>query len=216
MKKNTIHAGLFALSTLANAPAFATTFVDFAFDDGTLLVNPANVAAPVAGLSFTPWTVRDGSVSSLTGTPGRAIGANSFDANGTPGNEFRFQITYAGPGSLHLDGFSFDEQGSRASTPGNPSPNGAGPDTWIIFINDVAVGNGAGTPGAFAHHEGALNLTVGGPINFRIAAFGGEFVSSTWRIDNFRLTGTVVPLPASLPMLVGALGVVGALRRRRA
>ncbi len=226
MHKKSLYAGLLALSTFSAGPAFAATLVDFTFDGPISgFANPGNdatVAPAINGLTFSPWSVRDGAV--VTTLLGRgsalAIGANSFDASGTPGNQFSFKITLSAGKSLSLAGYSFDEQASRVG-----GGNGAGPNQWNMFINNVSVltaaenlaGGASTSRGSYATRAGDLTAFSGlsGVVNVRISAAGGELPSSTWRIDNFKLTGTVVPVPASLPLLVGALGLLGVARRRR-
>ena len=116
-------------------------------------------------------------------------------------------------GQLSLTNFSGWEQGSTG-------PNGSGPTAWDVFVNDTSVASGsgfAGNPGA--DHAGSLNLSdLTGTVNVRIFAKGASNdATATWRIDNFIREGSValVPLPASLPMLVAALGLLGVARRRR-
>lgn len=217
--KGTI-AGLFALSTLASAPTFAASIVNFTFDAGTnVFVNGHDIAANPDISSISAWSVRDGALISngLTGKPntGRAIGATSFGAGAgsdAEGNEFRFSFDVTG--KLSLTSFSFWEQGSNG-------PNGTGPTLWELFINDSSVASGNGFPGnPGAEHSGTLALSnLLGTVNVRIFAKGASNdATATWRVDNFVLEGSVapVPLPASLPMLVGALGLLGVARRRRA
>jgi len=220
MHKKHIYAGLLALSSLASAPAFAASVVNFTFDAGTnVLVNGHDVAAHPDISNISAWSVRDGvSVDNgLTGKPntGRALGGRNFGTGGVgdpEGNEFR--VSFDVIGSLSLDSFSFWEQGSSG-------PNGLGPVSWILFINDINVGSGSATQGNGGQdHSGGLNLSdLTGTVNVRVFATGAaNDATATWRIDNFALEGTVapVPLPASLPMLVGALGLLGVARRRRA
>lgn len=225
MNRKDIYAGLVALSTLASAPAFAASIVNFTFDAGNAtLANPHDIAANPDISNITPWSVRDGVLSSngLTGKPnsGRAIGATSFGAakDADPeGNEFRFSFDVHG--RLALTGFSFWEQGSSG-------PNGTGPTSWEMFVNGGSVATGAGFQGnPGLDHSGLLNLgNLTGTVNVSIFAKGAVdnplslVPTATWRIDNFILEGTVapVPLPASLPMLIGALGMLGMARRRRA
>lgn len=220
MNKKDLYAGLVALSTLAGAPAFAASIVNFTFDAGTaVLVNAHDIAANADISNISAWSVRDGLLSNngLTGKPntGRAFGATSFGAgtlSDPEGNEFRFSFEVAG--KLSLTSFSFWEQGSNG-------PNGSGPTTWELLINDTQVASGsgfAGNPGA--DHTG--NLALGdliGTVEVRIFARGASNdATATWRIDNFILEGAVapvpVPVPAALPMLVAALGLLGAARRR--
>ncbi|MBX9605233.1 MAG: hypothetical protein K2Y51_03370 [Gammaproteobacteria bacterium] len=203
------HAMLAACAALVCAAgnAQAATLVNFTFDNGTSFLNPSNVAAPVAGLTVNPWTIRDGTLSTtLRGNPdsGVAIGGNSFN----DGNELRFTLNVVGT-VLHLDGFSFDQQSSRVG-----GGNGAGPTDWVMFINDVQVANGAATRGNYGAVAGGLDLNISGDVQFRLFASGAELSTSTWRVDNFILTGSPVPLPATLPLLAGAAGLL-AFRRRR-
>ena len=235
MNKKDIYAGLLALSSLASAPAFAASIVNFTFDDGSrdannipVFVNGHDIAANAGITNVSTWSDRDGAFlntvitgplatdvtqGGLVGNPntGRSVAARSFGTGGTAGNEFRFSFTVLG--SLSLSDFSFWEQGSNG-------PNGNGPSAWTLFINDTNVASGAATRGnPGGDHNGLLSLSgLTGNVNVRIFASGAaNDATATWRIDNFILNGAVapVPLPASLPMLVGALGLLGVARRRR-
>ena len=66
MHKKSLYAGLLALSTFSAGPAFAATLVDFTFDGPISgFANPGNdatVAPAINGLTFSPWSVRDGAV----------------------------------------------------------------------------------------------------------------------------------------------------------
>lgn len=216
MKKHPMLAACAALVCAAGS-AEAATLVNFSFNDGNVFVNPADTALNPDVTVLGPWAVRDGSLlaSGLNGQggTGRAIGANSFgDAtDGTPaGNVFSFQFTTSG--LLDLTALRFWEQGSGGA-------NGNGPDAWTVTINGDQVASGAATrsnPGS--EHLRALSLSgLTGTITVLIGATGAaNNATATWRVDNFVLEGTVqpIPLPATLPLLAGAAGLL-ALRRRR-
>lgn len=216
MHRHTMLAACAAIACTAGN-AQAATLVNFSFNDGNVFVNPADTALNPDVTVLGPWTVRDGSLIAAglngQGNSGRAIGANSFgdDTDGTPaGNVFTFQFTTTG--KLDLSAFSFWEQGSSG-------PNGVGPSDWTVSINGTQVAAGAatrGNPGGV--QTGSLTLSdLMGTVTVEIGATGAaNNATATWRVDNFVLEGSVqpVPLPATLPLLAGAAGLL-ALRRRR-
>jgi hypothetical protein len=212
------HLMLAACAACAGAAgtAQAATLVNFTFNAGNVFVNPADTALNPDVAVLGPWTVRDGALIAAglngQGGTGRAIGAQSFGgADATPaGNAFSFQFTTTG--KLALTEFSFWEQGSSGA-------NGLGPTDWTLSINGNPVASGAATQGnPGGAHDGVLALTgLTGVVTVEIAAFGAaNNATATWRIDDFVLAGTVqpIPLPATLPLLAGAAGLL-TLRRRR-
>lgn len=229
--KRKVSIAIFGLLSFVASNVTAATIVQYLFDDGVYNIDPAvdkpflnpgvSVSDPNIG-AISAWTDTDGTLTSLAGfsldNRGKAVAARDWH----DGNSFSFSFTVAGGYALNLDGFSFNEQASNGG-------QGLGPTAWSMFINGAEVANGAGfrgNPGAL--RSGPLSLTgLTGTVSLRIFATGSEdnnpndavdtAPNATWRIDNFTLTGatTAVPLPASLPLLLAAIGGIGAVARRR-
>ncbi|MCG3200378.1 MAG: hypothetical protein NFCOHLIN_00230 [Gammaproteobacteria bacterium] len=182
--------------------------------------NAPDSTAP--NISAGAWSIRDGVFTEILGNPGRAIVGGSWDGAfglDPAGNRFRFQITVAPGFSLNLNSVSFDDQ--RFDIAGN-----TGPSSWSLSINGTSVLSGQSTDptnNAF----GWTSRTVGfGPVTGLTGSFFVDLFASgasgalanvqPWNVDNFRLEGVVVPLPAAVWLLGGALlGLVGISRRRQ-
>lgn len=93
---------------------------------------------------------------------------------------------------------------------------GDGVTTDGITLIDDAV-TGGGNPVVvltdLSGNPAAQNLF--GTYTFYFEASGTFNPNRTWRLDNIRLEGTAVPLPAALPLLLGALAGLGAIAHRR-
>jgi len=186
------------------ASAGATPIVNFDFDDGSGgFLNAAALVAP--GLSASAWSDLDGTLTSFTGNPGRALAAKSWN----DGNALSFTLS-APPGlSWRFDDFSFDQRASST-----------GPLDWTLKMGGIVTANGSTTQG-FTTVFGPGGLSgLAGDVLIELEAGGAPSATGTWRIDNFSLNGTImqVPEPATLLMLTTGLIVLyglSGMRRRR-
>lgn len=190
----------FAFATAAVSPASAASpVVTFGFDDAALQFrNAADFVEP--GLSASPWSDSDGTLTNLAGNPGKALGAKSFH----DGNTLRFTLTVAPDYALYLGGFSFDAQVSAS-----------GPKIWTLSLAGDALASGA-TATSFQTNAGSFaEQRFIGAVDVAIRGEAATSASGTFRLDNFALAGRIaaVPLPAAawLAAVPGAL----VLRRRR-
>ena len=72
-----------------------------------------------------------------------------------------------------------------------------------------------GSPGqTYGFAGGPLSLLAGETYTFNTTNWGSTTVSSIYSFD-FSVAVAPVPLPASLPLLLGGLGLIAAVRRRR-
>lgn len=177
------------------APVHAATLASWDFDaaDGTF---SSEVDTLAAGASVGAWSDLDGTLTSFSGTSGRAIGARSFDN----GNSLRVSVN---PGrAFTLGEIRFEQQASAS-----------GPQHWAVRVNGTLVGSGA-TASTLTAVIVPLALTA---TLFDLSFDGLDAGSSqgTWRLDNVSLTGaSPVPLPAALPLFASALLGLRARRRR--
>lgn len=183
-----------ALALVTTCNAHAATLAGWTFDaaDGSFTADPATLAA---NASVGAWQDLDGTLTSFSGSSGRAIGARSFDN----GNSLRVTLGAQG-GSFALDELRFDQQASAS-----------GPKTWAARINGVLVASGATTTTLTSI---VIPLALTGTLfELDFAGSGATSGQGTWRLDNVQLSGTSpVPLPAALPLFACAL--LGLQRRR--
>ncbi len=168
-----------AITTYCNITAASTTIVSYDFEDATgLFENAAETLT--SEVDPLPWFDMQGSLTSFSGNPGRAIAARTFlDSNAL------ILIVNVLPGfSIDLDGYSFDHQASAS-----------GPMSWDLRIDGVAVNSGT-TPTSFTGVSGVLSLDdLTDPIIVELFGFAASSNSGTYRLDNFALTGSVTPIP---------------------
>lgn len=214
----------------------ATVDLLYRFDNGgTTFDNPGLVSTgtltPTGASNM--WSVSVGSLNPAglnvngTGAAGKAIAASATAGNWQTGNGFNFSLSIAAGSVFNIDSISFYEQGSTGT-------NGVGPNAWSLSIASPGVGTiGAGgitNPGSNAVHNSASPLAADvwslaskaqgltGTLNFTIAASGAaNNTTASWRVDNFRIVGNVVPAPVPLPAAVWLMGsaLVGVLGLRR-
>lgn len=163
------------------------------------------------------------------GTFGTVAGASTFTGNNSTGTHigqttssgnYSFTIT-AGTVPLTLEGFHFDARRKRAGSPA----------AWVAEVISGSIthgqlgsgnlGNTLGAAGPSDHDDFDFDLTSladnilapGESATFRIS-FSGGTISNTDQItflDNVAITGIPEPTAA----LLGAIGMLGLLRRRR-
>lgn len=179
-------------------PAPATPIVGFDFDDGSGgFVNSAALLA--SGFTASAWADSDGTLTDFSGNPGRALAAKSWH----DGNALWFTL-FSPPGtSWNFEGFSFDQRASST-----------GPLAWTLKLGGMTAGGGATTQ-SFSTAAGPGAVTgLSGAVLVELAADGAPSSTGTWRIDNFRLDGSIVqvPEPGTWLMLLTGLLVLYAWR----
>jgi hypothetical protein len=184
------------LILLSAPPAFAAQVAAFDFDGGSGAFElSADTLAP--GLSAGPWSDLDGSLTPVTGNPGLALSAKSFD----DGNSLWFTLSVLPGYALTLDGFNFDQRASPT-----------GPTAWSLSIGGVGTASGS-TTASFTTRSGLLGLgPVTGDVIIALSGTGASSGIGTWRIDNFSLSGEVSPVPLSsslIFLLSSVFGLVG-------
>jgi len=187
-----------ALSQALAAPVQSATLATYDFDagDGGFTMAPATLAPEVVAA---PWRDADGSLTSFTGSPGRALGARHF----ADGNSLLWSAQASSGRQLQLDGLRFDQQASSS-----------GPKFWAVRVNGELVASGATTLAFTAVHV-PLALPARDRVDIALDGFDASSTQGTWRIDNFQLLGATapVPVPPALPLLASGLLL---LARRRA
>lgn len=220
-------------SMVNRADAAAITAADFTFETSGVALNAVNVTAPVAG----PFMAEAG-VGTAAGSHAAALtvyssptgdgSARSFSSNnwGT-GDYYQFSVP-----TISLTGIqvSFDEIGSAT-----------GPSQFaLVYSTDGTTFSTAGTytvaaapawssgasQAAFNHAfdlSGVSGLANDPTAIFRIVDVGtaaingastGVSSGGTDRVDNFIVSGTAIPEPASVSLLTAAAAAL-LLRRRR-
>jgi len=153
------------------------------------------------GLTASPWFDERDSLTDFSGQPstGRSLAARSFVA----GNSLRFELNLEPGLALTLDSYQFDHTASAS-----------GPTNWNLFGDGASIGGGA-TGASFTRASDVLSMSgLRGTILIALVGADAASNSGTYRIDNFRLSGSVstVPLAPSLILLSSGLAL---LRVRR-
>jgi len=194
------YALLLALSpTLATwAQAAPLAAYDFDAADGSFTQTPASLSPDLVATS---WQDIDGSLTNFNGTPGRALGARSFD----DGNSLLWSVRAVNGRRLQLDSLAFAQQASST-----------GPKFWALRVNGDTIASGATTL-TFTSVRVALALPAQDQVDIALDGFDASSALGTWRIDNFELLGATapVPVPPALPLLAAGLVVLAARRARR-
>ncbi len=195
--------GLLIMTCLNAVPVYANaeSLVYFDFEDAA--GNFDNTAeSTLAGISTSSWTDTQGTLTSFSGNPGKALAAKSWDQS----NSFQISIAIEPGKTLSLTEISFDERASSS-----------GAQQWELSINNVSIASGATTNGAFSSWQITPSANIYNN-NLDIVLTGSQANSSsgTWRIDNFALQGEInaVPLPGALLLLLSGLSVIAINRRK--
>ncbi len=196
-----------AFSVVSAASSQAATLATFAFTGGSL----ANSATPIAGLTVSNVSTASSFNSFLTGSgfdsAAQISGASNFFApttQATAGNALSFTLT-AGPGvTFSLDGFSFIARSTLAA----PGDIGFRVGATAYDFSSTYSNNSVIT----TISNSALGVTGATARTITIQGWNSTGASAL-QLDNLSLTGTVVPESSSA--LLGALGALALLRRRR-
>jgi hypothetical protein len=181
------------------------------------LVPPSYVYVPGganATASAGPWTYTDPANSAGGGGGGLIAVTGDFNA-------FYGSVPPSGFGGSQ---FAFIQNGGSieqtfAATPGVATlswleanrPNSGGIESYEVFLNGGLLGIFSGTAGAFTPVTASVVLEASNTLLF-LGLFDPEIPDRTVFIDNVSIA---TPIPASLPLLVGGLGAMGLLVRRR-
>lgn len=198
----------FACGLAASVPASATLVAALPFEDagGAFTTAPSTLAGGVASLAFGD---RAGTLSAVTGSPGRAAGARGW----RDGNAFELVLTLVPGVTLAPATLGFDERASAS-----------GPRRFTVLLNGQPVAS-ADTARSFTSHALALPAdALGGLVRVALEATGASSNRGTWRVDNLALGGTMlraagspraaVPQPPTMPLLAAGLVVLATCRQR--
>ncbi len=188
--------------------AQSATLANFDFAAGSL----SNSASPITGITIST-LASDSNFNSFTSSSGwnsaaQISGANGFFSNPTAHsaaqNAVSFTITAAAGYSFSLDGFSF----LARSTGDAPGDIGFKINSGFYGFSEIYSNNSAITTISNA----SLGLTGLSSATISIQGWNATGASAL-QLDNIVLTGSVVPEPASVVLMM--LGVMTLLRRRR-
>lgn len=189
---------LFSYAALGSAQAASLVFFAFENDAGAFENAPAQIAPDLtAGL----WHDLDATLTNFAGNPGRALAARSFD----DGNSLIFTLTIAPSLRLTLDAIQFDQQASAS-----------GPKTWSLKLNGLALATG-NTNSAFKTESPSFTpIDLSGITEIALAGTGASAGTGNLRIDNFRLSGSLapVPIPGALLLFTPACALLARHSRR--
>ncbi|MCG3143294.1 MAG: hypothetical protein HONDAALG_00635 [Gammaproteobacteria bacterium] len=230
-----------AVGQVASAPAATLALYDFSSGtDVASRLAATTVGSGVTASSFSETGTGDANAGFLTqagdaGSTGGVYQLGPWDAT----TRLYFSITFANP--TNLTSFSFCNRsagagaggGAQLGVCGGTSTNNATPFSaynlflasgsatttggTALFATDQAPGGGTPVLPSLDLSSDATFQNLLGTYTFYFAAAAGATFDAarTWRIDNILLEGTPVPLPASLPLLLAALGGIGVIGRRR-
>ena len=178
----------------------STTLVSYDFEDAAgSFENEAESSVPA--LEPSAWFDAQGSLTSFSGNPGKALAARSF----LDGNSLTLVMNVLPGFTIHLDNYSFDHQASAS-----------GPMHWALNINGSPITGGTIST-SFTNVNGALPL--GGfrdSITVKLFGSAAPSNSGTYRLDNFHLNGSVtsVPLAPGIVLLGSGLAFMSTRLKR--
>jgi len=186
--------------SLTGTTAHAETLLAFDFDtpDGAFDITPETASTAIIG---TTWLDIDATLTDYTGNPGRALGARGFD----DGNAFVLVVEIAPGAVLTLESLTFDQRASAS-----------GATALEVLLDDVSLSSNMTTTDYDTVAVDLAPRAITDIAFLEIAGSGASSAAGTFRIDNFALTGTVVPAPVPLPAPAAAFAVaLGSLSRAR-
>ncbi len=164
------------------------------FGTTTISTHPYTVAPTTldANLNTSSWSNSNSVWTSFAGSSGQAIAL--INSSGTPTITLTFNVAAGFQATIT----SFDFWRQRSTT---------GAQNWSMTINGISVGSGTvPTTGA------AIGTTaVGSPVNNQtgtitvIMSLSGASGTGTFRLDDFTLNGTVIPIGPSLSLSTSTL-----------
>ncbi|RYD96330.1 MAG: hypothetical protein EOP54_14010, partial [Sphingobacteriales bacterium] len=162
----------------AAAQVYLHNFGTTSISGNTYTVPPTTLAPGLSGSTWTNSTA--GGWTNFAGAAGEALSLQN--SSGTPVLTLTFNVT---PGNqLDISSFSFWRQRS-----------GSGAQNWTMAINGIAVGTGTvPTSGATTGQITVANPIIGltGAVTVTMT-LSGATGTGTFRLDDFRLNGTVTP-----------------------
>lgn len=208
-QKHLSWVALAVLGMAAVASAAPITLVEYTFTGTT---DPSTVAA---GLTATSMGLGGGAVGTSFATGWRS--AESFNTTNIDLTAyFGFSITPGAGKTLDISGFDFDYKTEN---------NANAPKKFEVrySLTDFATDSGTSfasgsitTDGTVVTSSSSLALEdVAAAIGFRIYMFGAASSNRDGMIDNVKVSGDVIPEPATMALLCMGSGLL-AVRRRRA
>lgn len=222
VRRCVLGVGLSAALSGAAGTATAAVVVGYGFN------NSSSAPTALALASATTWTSVGGTLSFNAGLSNTT--ALQLGPWGTgPGQATRlgFSFSVGNGAQLALDGVSFQRRWGGSGT-GGGTGGGSGAQepftTFNLFLDNpgtqgvdytlVAAGSsGSATFSGFSQALALNNLTGTWDVYFTANSPTG---AGSWRVEDFALSGTVVPLPPSLVLLAPALLALAARARRAA
>ena len=171
-----------AVSTITNLVYF-----DFETSGGVFEVSPETVAGHLLASDF---GIYNDNPQFFKGNPGQALAGTGWDA-ADESRYFSMSVTVDSGYAMHITSVSFDDRAS-----------GTGPVDWTVVSSRDAFNTAWGTGATHVDSFGPnliehMESDVTGTLEIRIAGANASSASGTWRIDNVRLMGYVVPTGAA-------------------
>jgi hypothetical protein len=159
---------------------------------------------------------------SATGAAASGTYIGVSDNNGTPTGAYNFTVS-AGINGLIIESFHFDARRKRSNSATTWSLSVTGGSISLGSVASGSLGSALGSVGPSDHLDfdidltGLLDneLTSGESATFRLVFSGGSYSNADQHtyLDNVAIVGSAIPEPSAV--LLGVLGALGLLQRRR-
>jgi len=181
--------GTVSITVIPEAVATITNLVYFDFETsaGVFEVSPEMAAGHLQASDF---GIHNDNPQFFKGNPGQALAGTGWDA-ADESRYFSMSVTVDSGYAMHITSVSFDDRAS-----------GTGPVDWTVVSSRDTFNTAWGTGATHVDSFGPnliehMESDVTGTLEIRIAGANASSASGTWRIDNVRLMGYVVPTGAA-------------------
>lgn len=238
MKKTLLLTTLLAAGLVGAAQTQAAVLAQFNFDNGSAASSDSDGDSTASAFTFTSGITETSAGSGAGPDGGISAAGNAFlrsDATGAnqaaalaDDDFFSFTLTAATGQFLDLTSLTLALGGTTAATATPPNPASASFNNAVFLLANGVLIPGTNTTSTVpansttAVFPSATSFDLTGVANTPSATFQIRFSDNANtsnqinRIDNVIVNGSVIPEPTTAAMLLGGVGMLTLLRRRRA